>query len=66
MSPMDYTDAGWQAPWKPGLAQRACVACGRVVVEITMTRLNCRPCTVKHGVAPEPPEPELQLEIPLF
>lgn len=63
-----YTAEGWVPPWKPGLAQRACVSCGRVVVEITQTRGHCRPCTVKHGVAPEapPPEEQLELEIPLF
>jgi hypothetical protein len=60
-----YTREGWTPPWREGLAHAACVACGRVVVEITRTRGHCKPCTVKLGVAPEVFEPE-QLEIPLF
>lgn len=67
MSPMDYSADGWQAPWRKGLAQAHCVnpECRRRVVEITMQRGYCRPCTVKLGVAPEVFESE-QLEIPLF
>lgn len=62
---LDYSASGWIPPWRTGLAQRACVSCGRVVVEITMTRLHCVPCTRKHGVKPEEIVEE-QLEIPLF
>lgn len=63
--PLDYSASGWIHPATPGLAQRACVACGRVVVEITQTRGHCVPCTRKHGVKPVEIVEE-QMEIPLF
>jgi DNA-directed RNA polymerase subunit RPC12/RpoP len=66
VSPLAYTREGWVPPWREGLEQRVCVECSKLVVAITMTRSTCHHCTVKLGVKPEEPPPELQLEIPLF